>query len=85
MRISGYCPQCGFELWEEEINISKVLADPKVHYFTKEIIKKALRRDIVDAIADIESALEVVKGVCNERLHPSQPSTDKGQPPNFQS
>jgi hypothetical protein len=24
-----------------------------------------------------------VKEVCNERLHPSQPSTDKGQPPNF--
>jgi hypothetical protein len=44
---------------------------------------QALRKDPVDAVADIELALEVVKEVCNERLHPSQPSTDKGQPPNF--
>ena len=63
----------------------EVLNDPSVHTFTKRIIREALVKDPVDAVADIETALEVVKEVCNERLHPSQPSTDKGQPPNFQS
>ena len=54
-----------------------VLKSETVHGFTKEIIIQALRRDPVDAVADIELALEVVKEVCNERLHPSKPSADK--------
>ena len=49
----------------------QVLDDPSVSYFTKNIIHEGLEKDTVDAVADIETALEVVKEVCNERLHPS--------------
>jgi hypothetical protein len=43
------------------MNISEILIDPTVHEFAKQIIMESFRHDVVDAIADIELALEAVK------------------------
>jgi hypothetical protein len=45
-----------------------VLNDPSVHNFTKQIIRDGLTKDPVDAVSDVETALEVLKEVMNERL-----------------
>lgn len=41
--------------------IFDVMKDPCTHTFTKEIIRSAQSKDIVDAIGDIELALVVLK------------------------
>lgn len=60
-------------------NYNGILDDPTVHDFTKQIIIESYRHDIVDAIADIELALKVVKA----RFDRSYTSENNNQPPNF--
>ena len=60
-------------------NYDGILKNPTVHDFTKQIIIESYWHDIVDAIADIELALKVVKA----RFDRSNTSENKKQPPNF--
>jgi len=48
--------------------VAEIMNDPSTHAFTRQIIIVALTKDPVDAVSDIELALEVVKEVMNERL-----------------
>ncbi len=43
------------------MKIIDIMIDPSIHHFTKQIIRRALEIDPVDAIGDIELALEALK------------------------
>jgi hypothetical protein len=45
----------------KDTNLFKVLNDPSVHNFTKQIIRDGLAKDPVDAVGDVKLALKVLK------------------------
>ena len=59
------------------MNAFKAMNDTTVHDFTKQIITVALTKDPVDAVADIELALEVVKETVDEFLKNAGGSSKK--------
>jgi hypothetical protein len=44
-----------------ETKLFKVLNDPSIHNFTKQIIRDGLKKDPVDAVADVKLALKILK------------------------
>lgn len=42
------------------MNIQQMRKDPTVHFFTRQIVEAAQLKDPVDAVADIELALEIL-------------------------
>ncbi len=52
----------------KQYDLETVMTDPTVHRFTKHILKECADHDPVDALADLELALETWKGVVNRYL-----------------
>jgi hypothetical protein len=59
------------------MEILEVLKDPSVRYFAKHIIARALQLDPVDAIADMELALDTFKEHYAKQLEGLQHTTPK--------
>jgi len=53
-------------------NTEIILGDPSVRLFCKDIINLALKRDIVDAIRDVELALITLKIELGDALYPDR-------------
>jgi hypothetical protein len=51
-----------------EYDLETVLTDPTVHNFTKEVLAGCAKHDPVDALADLELAVEVWRGVVDRYL-----------------
>jgi hypothetical protein len=50
-----------------------VLDDPSVSYFTKTIIREGLEKDLVDAVADVELALLILKEELLTKIYKCEP------------
>ena len=48
--------------------VDEVLNNPAAHFQTKDILREALKHDIVDSYHDIEYALHIIRQVVDNRL-----------------
>lgn len=46
--------------------VNAILTSPSVHFFTKEIIKEGLTKDTLDAVKDVQFALEALTTVMED-------------------
>ena len=53
---------------ETKEHIESILASDGVHNFTKDIIKKGLEIDSVEAVSDIKIALQALKAVQRDQM-----------------